>query len=86
MAVFSLQSSLHLSVPHIQTADLTYLKKAQVQWERRIQKSLNSICNELNIPLARIRPIADRDDLIEKWNELSTYDIGKFAILPENKI
>ncbi|KAK1130585.1 hypothetical protein K0M31_018710 [Melipona bicolor] len=55
--------------------DLTYLKKAQIQWERRIQKSLNSTCNELNVPLARIRPNADREELAEKWNELSTYDI-----------
>ncbi|OAD58962.1 TBC1 domain family member 19 [Eufriesea mexicana] len=55
--------------------DLTYLKKAQIQWERRIQKSLNSTCNELNVPLARIRPNADREELSEKWNELSTYDI-----------
>ncbi|XP_043284547.1 TBC1 domain family member 19 isoform X2 [Venturia canescens] len=56
-------------------ADLSYLRKAQIQWERRIQKSLNSICNELNVPLARIRPNADREELAEKWNELSTYDI-----------
>lgn len=66
------------SVSHIEEADLGYLKKAQIQWERRIQKSLNSTCSELNIPLARIRPISDRDELTEKWNELSTYDIGKF--------
>ena len=59
--------------------DLSYLKKAQIQWERRIQKSLNSTCNELNVPLARIRPSADREELSEKWNELSTYDIGKFS-------
>ncbi|XP_014485954.1 PREDICTED: TBC1 domain family member 19 isoform X2 [Dinoponera quadriceps] len=70
------QSSLHSqSASHIEAADLSYLKKAQIQWERRIQKSLNSTCNELNIPLARIRPTSDRDELAEKWNELSTYDI-----------
>ncbi|CAB0037149.1 unnamed protein product [Trichogramma brassicae] len=57
-------------------ADLGYLKKAQMQWERRIQKSLNSMCNELNIPLARLRSAADRDELAEKWNELSTCDFG----------
>lgn len=59
-------------------ADLSYLRKAQIQWERRIQKSLNSMCNELNIPLARIRPQVDREALTEKWHELSTYDVGKF--------
>ena len=73
------QGSLHSqSVVHIQAADLSYLKKTQIQWERRIQKSLNSTCSELNIPLARIRSTADRDELAEKWNELSTYDIGKY--------
>ncbi|XP_015123054.1 TBC1 domain family member 19 [Diachasma alloeum] len=56
-------------------ADLNYLRKTQIQWERRIQKSLNSMCNELNVPLARIRPSADKEELAEKWNELSTYDI-----------
>lgn len=65
--------------------DLTYLKKAQIQWERRIQKSLNSTCNELNVPLARIRPNADREELAEKWNELSTYDIGDLNIDSSNK-
>ncbi|XP_018353400.1 PREDICTED: TBC1 domain family member 19 isoform X4 [Trachymyrmex septentrionalis] len=70
------RGSLHSqSVVHIQAADLSYLKKTQIQWERRIQKSLNSTCSELNIPLARIRSTADRDELAEKWNELSTYDI-----------
>ncbi|XP_043251093.1 TBC1 domain family member 19 [Colletes gigas] len=63
------------SVLSTEEVDLSYLKKAQIQWERRIQKSLNSTCNELNVPLARIRPSADREELAEKWNELSTYDI-----------
>ncbi|XP_011336282.2 TBC1 domain family member 19 isoform X2 [Ooceraea biroi] len=77
------RGSLHSrSVPHIQTADLSYLKKAQIQWERRIQKSLNSTCSKLNIPLARIRPAADRNELIEKWNELSTYDIDLLEYRP----
>ncbi|XP_033210828.1 TBC1 domain family member 19-like [Belonocnema kinseyi] len=61
--------------PPIADADLSYLKKAQVQWERRIQKSLNSMCNELNVPLARIRPNSEKEDLSDKWEELSTYDI-----------
>ncbi|KAK7861826.1 hypothetical protein R5R35_000588 [Gryllus longicercus] len=54
---------------------LGYLRKAQMQWEKRIQKSLNSMCNEIGVPLARYRPAADRDDILEKWNELSTYDV-----------
>ncbi|XP_066993745.1 TBC1 domain family member 19 [Anabrus simplex] len=54
---------------------LTYLRKAQMQWEKRINKSMNSMCNELGVCLARFRLASDRDDLVEKWTELSTYDI-----------
>lgn len=36
------------------------------------------MCNELNVPLARIRPNSEREQLLEKWNELSTYEIGIF--------
>ncbi|XP_043486314.1 TBC1 domain family member 19 isoform X2 [Polistes fuscatus] len=69
------QDSLRSKPILTENTDLTYLKKVQIQWERRIQKSLNSMCIELNVPLARIRPSADREELAEKWNELSTYDI-----------
>lgn len=65
-------------------ADLSYLKRAQIQWERRIQKSLNSMCNELNVPLARMRFNADKEELTEKWDELSTYDVGKSSNAPLN--
>ncbi|XP_076644487.1 TBC1 domain family member 19 [Halictus rubicundus] len=75
----SLSSS---SLPPAEEVDLSYLKKAQVQWERRIQKSLNSTCNELNVALARIRPREDREELAEKWNELSTYDIDLSQFRP----
>ncbi|XP_063223950.1 TBC1 domain family member 19 isoform X2 [Bacillus rossius redtenbacheri] len=54
---------------------LAYLRKAQLQWEKRIHKSLNSMCAELGVPLARLRLASDRDELSDKWNELSTYDI-----------
>ena len=35
------------------------------------------MCNELNVPLARYRPNSEREDLAEKWDELSTWDLGK---------
>ncbi|XP_014232590.1 TBC1 domain family member 19 [Trichogramma pretiosum] len=85
--VFHWMRSQRLDEPKEQAnvygADLSYLKKAQMQWERRIQKSLNSMCNELNIPLARLRSAADRDELAEKWNELSTcdFDLGQYRPL-----
>lgn len=55
----------------------TFFKKAQVQWEKRINKSLNSMCSELGINLARIRGTAERDEILEKWGQLSNYDVGK---------
>lgn len=39
------------------------------------------MCNELNVPLAKIRAVSDRDELSEKWNELSTCDFGTFLML-----
>ncbi|KAK4887853.1 hypothetical protein RN001_004124 [Aquatica leii] len=53
----------------------TFFKKAQIQWEKRIHKSLNSMCTELNVHLARPRYNSDREELIEKWGELSNYDV-----------
>ncbi|KAK3593571.1 hypothetical protein CHS0354_018659 [Potamilus streckersoni] len=50
---------------------LLYLRKAQQAWEKRILKSLNSMCTELNIPLARKRPEKEQKDLLTRWTELS---------------
>ncbi|XP_017783128.1 PREDICTED: TBC1 domain family member 19 [Nicrophorus vespilloides] len=55
--------------------DLAFFKRAQVQWDKRIHKSLNSMCSELGITLARARSSQDREELSEKWGELSNYDI-----------
>ncbi|KAK6636796.1 hypothetical protein RUM43_010459 [Polyplax serrata] len=67
----------HSNQLHNQNAKepLAYLRKAQMQWEKRIHKSLNSMSNELGVPLARYRSASDKDELEEKWSELSTYDI-----------
>ncbi|XP_039607194.1 TBC1 domain family member 19 [Polypterus senegalus] len=51
---------------------LTYMRKAQASWEKRILKSLNSMCTELSIPLARKRPINEQKELLTKWNEMGT--------------
>lgn len=56
-------------------------KKAQIQWDKRIHKSINSMCNELGIYLAKFRYPNDRDEIAEKWGELSKYDVGKCQIL-----
>lgn len=35
------------------------------------------MCGELGVPLARLRQTTDKEELEEKWTELSTYDIGR---------
>ncbi|RXN35441.1 TBC1 domain family member 19 [Labeo rohita] len=59
---------------------LAYMCKAQVNWEKRILKSLNSMCTELGIPLARKRPVTEQKELTNKWNEMGTDepDLSKF--------
>ncbi|XP_039398348.1 TBC1 domain family member 19 isoform X2 [Mauremys reevesii] len=51
---------------------LVYMRKAQGSWEKRILKSLNSMCTELSIPLARKRPIGEQKELLNKWSEMGT--------------
>uniref|UniRef100_A0A8C2CDZ2 TBC1 domain family, member 19 n=1 Tax=Cyprinus carpio TaxID=7962 RepID=A0A8C2CDZ2_CYPCA len=59
---------------------LAYMRKAQVNWEKRILKSLNSMCTELGIPLARKRRVPEQNELTNKWNEMGTDepDLSKF--------
>ncbi|EEB20025.1 conserved hypothetical protein [Pediculus humanus corporis] len=66
--------SNHLHNQHAKEP-LAYLRKAQMQWEKRIHKSLNSMSNDLGVPLSRFRLASDRDEIQEKWTELSTYDV-----------
>lgn len=49
---------------------LVFLRKAQQAWEKRILKSLNSMCTDLNIPLARKRPEKEQKEWAQKWTEL----------------
>ncbi|XP_005107918.2 TBC1 domain family member 19 isoform X2 [Aplysia californica] len=49
---------------------LTYVRKAQLAWEKKILKSLNSMCTELTIPLARRRPEREQKDMMVRWTEL----------------
>ncbi|CAI9540194.1 unnamed protein product, partial [Staurois parvus] len=51
---------------------LAYMRRAQASWEKRVLKSLNSMCTELNIPLARKRPVEEQKELLNKWNEMGT--------------
>lgn len=61
-----------------QNDQLNYLKRAGSQWERRVRKSLNAMCTELNAPLqGQIRCPNDREEFLNKWDELSNYQIGE---------
>lgn len=55
--------------------DNAFFKKAQIHWDKRIHKSLNSMCTELGITLAKLRSTADKEALLEKWGELSNYEV-----------
>lgn len=35
------------------------------------------MCSDLETSLAKIRPQSEKEELAEKWNELSTYNLGK---------
>ncbi|XP_046812263.1 TBC1 domain family member 19 isoform X1 [Lucilia cuprina] len=55
---------------------LAYLKRAGVQWDRRVRKSLNAMCSELKMACqGQPRIPADREELLNKWDELSNYTI-----------
>lgn len=63
---------------HLQNDPLAYLKRAGVQWDRRVRKSLNAMCSELKMACqGQPRISTDRDELLSKWDELSNYTIGE---------
>lgn len=37
------------------------------------------MCSDLETSLAKIRPQSEQEELAEKWNELSTYSLGKYV-------
>uniref|UniRef100_A0A3B4BZP4 Rab-GAP TBC domain-containing protein n=1 Tax=Pygocentrus nattereri TaxID=42514 RepID=A0A3B4BZP4_PYGNA len=79
--VCSLPPPGHPAAPPEHTKEpLAYMRKAQASWEKRILKSLNSMCTELGVPLARKRPIPEQKELTNKWNEMGTDepDLSKF--------
>ncbi|KAG5867498.1 hypothetical protein JTB14_015973 [Gonioctena quinquepunctata] len=57
-----------------------FFRKCQIHWDKRIHKSLNSMCSELGIHLAKIRTTNEREEILNKWTELSTFevDINKY--------
>lgn len=61
---------------------ISYLLKAQQNWEKRILKSLNNMCTELNMPLARKRPEKNTVELMSQWTELGTHEREPTNIRP----
>lgn len=60
-----------------QNDSLNYLRRSGVLWERRVRKSLNSMCNELEVTLqGQLRTCAEREEFLAKWDELSNHQIG----------
>lgn len=49
---------------------LSYMRKAQTSWERRIAKSINSMSSELTVPLSKRRSKSEEKEINHNWNEL----------------
>ncbi|XP_062551936.1 TBC1 domain family member 19 isoform X1 [Armigeres subalbatus] len=70
----SLKTETKQTVPS--SDPLYYLRRAGVQWERRVRKSLNSMCSESKAQLqGQTRSATDREEFLTKWDELSNYQI-----------
>ncbi|XP_042871283.1 TBC1 domain family member 19-like [Penaeus japonicus] len=67
---------------HVLKEPLAYVRKAQSSWERRLVKCVNSMATELSIPLARRRTKQEREDIAERWAELSTDESDLTMIRP----
>ncbi|KAF6024478.1 TBC1D19 [Bugula neritina] len=61
---------------------LSFIRKAQQNWERRIAKSLNTMCTELNLPLAKKRADKDALELTNHWTEIGTMELEASNIRP----
>lgn len=76
-AVYTQLKSLPVSstsdIPqNLQKEPLAFIRKAQMNWEKRIVKSINSMCTELSLPLARKRSSADQAHMSSKFETLDT--------------
>ncbi|KAJ7325676.1 hypothetical protein OS493_029100 [Desmophyllum pertusum] len=74
-AVYTQLKSLPMSsisdIPQNQVKEpLAFIRKAQMNWEKRIVKSINSMCTELSLPLARKRSSTDQAHISSKFETL----------------
>ncbi|CAF1046665.1 unnamed protein product [Adineta steineri] len=72
--------SAHISAIDEHKYEIDYLKKGQSTWEKRIVKSLNTMCVEINLPLARQRNENEMRSVRKHWNELGHIcgDLNRF--------
>ncbi|XP_067950063.1 TBC1 domain family member 19-like [Watersipora subatra] len=61
---------------------LSCVRRAQQNWEKRIAKSLNTMCTELNMPLAKKRSEKDIQELSSHWTEVGTMELDVSKIRP----
>lgn len=57
----------------------SFFRKCQIHWDKRIHKSLNSMCSELGISLAKVRGNNEREEINNKWTELSNFEVGNVS-------
>lgn len=61
---------------NFQSDPLNYLRRAGIQWERRVRKSLNAMSTELKAPLqGQLRNQTEKEELQNKWDELSNFQV-----------
>ncbi|KXJ22401.1 TBC1 domain family member 19 [Exaiptasia diaphana] len=65
-------------IPKLDTPDfaakepLQFIRKAQATWEKRIVKSINSMCTELSLPLATKRSAVEQASISSKFQTLGS--------------
>ena len=52
--------------------EISIVRQAQTNWQRRIVRSINSMCSELNLFLSRRRSDKSRRNLSENWTEMAS--------------
>jgi hypothetical protein len=72
-----------IKITTLSTDPLNYLRRAGIQWERRVKKSLNAMCSELKVQLpGQIRAGSEKEELQTRWDELSNFQIDLTSYRP----
>lgn len=71
-----------LTPPEHVKEQMLFIRSAQARWEKRILKSINTMCTEKSIPLARMRTIREQADFTQKWKDMAFSDENNNDIRP----